>query len=70
MRFALLAWLALLIGCGGADRLSEACEDLGLMPGTPQFERCYNAKLARQRSGERSAIDTIRSIDVLAPLPR
>ena len=70
MRFLLLGWLALLFGCGGPDRLSEACEDLGLTPGTPQFQRCYNAKLARQKSGERSAIDTIRAIDVLTPLPR
>jgi hypothetical protein len=71
MRLLLLGGLALLIGCGGgSDRLSEACEDLGLTPGTPQFQRCYNAKLARQRAGERSAIDTIRSVDVLTPLPR
>jgi hypothetical protein len=70
MRFLFLGWLALLMGCGGRDRLSEACEDLGLTPGTPQFERCYNAKLARQRAGERSALDTIRATDVLTPLPR
>lgn len=67
-----LCWVGLpfLIGCGGPDRLSDACEELGLTPGTPQFQRCYNAKLARQKSGERSAIDTVRSIDVLTPLPR
>lgn len=70
MRFLLLGWLALLMGCGGQNRLSEACEDLGLTPGTPQFQRCYNAKVARQRAGERSALDTVRAIDVLTPLPR
>jgi hypothetical protein len=70
MRFLLLGWLAVLTGCAGPDRLAEACEGLGLTPGTAQFERCYQAKLARQKSGERSAIDTLRAIDVLTPLPR
>jgi hypothetical protein len=37
----------------------------GLVPGTPQYQKCADAKNQRQLSGTRSAIDTVRLVDVI-----
>jgi hypothetical protein len=66
MRVSLIGLLWLLCACAPrAPAYVQACEEYGLMPGTPQYQKCLNAKAKRQNAGVRSAIDTVRSVDVI-----
>jgi hypothetical protein len=66
MRFAVLGLFCLLAACAPrTPAYVQACEEYGLVPGTPQYQKCADAKARRQLSGARSAIDTVRSVDVI-----
>jgi hypothetical protein len=66
MRLLLLGLLPLVAACAGSPApFAQSCAGFGLAPGTPEYQRCQDAKTARQQSGTHSAIDTIRSIDVI-----
>jgi len=63
---AFLGCLWLLSACAaGPGPLVQSCEEWGLVPGTPAYQRCLNAKQGRENAGARSAVDTIRSVDVI-----
>jgi hypothetical protein len=66
MRVAWLGFFCLLVACAPrAASYATACEENGLMPGTAQYQKCVAAKAKRQDAGARSAIDTVRSVDVI-----
>jgi hypothetical protein len=65
MRFVVLGFVCLLAACAArTPAYVQACEEYGLVPGTPQYQKCVDAKTRQQLSGARSAIDTVRSVDV------
>jgi hypothetical protein len=66
MRVALLGLFCLLVACAPRDAsYATACEENGLIPGTLQYQKCVAAKVKRQDAGARSAVDTVRSVDVI-----
>lgn len=58
-------WLLLSACAAGPGPLVQSCEEWGLVPGTPAYQRCLNAKQARENAGARAAFDTVRSVDVI-----
>jgi hypothetical protein len=65
MRVGLIVLTGLLMGCAGPGPLTQSCEEFGLSPGTPQYQKCQDAKASRQISGTRSAIDTLHAVDAI-----
>jgi hypothetical protein len=65
LSISLVILCAIVAGCSsGPGTLALSCEEMGLAPGTVPYERCAERKAARQRAATRSAIDTVRSVDV------
>ena len=55
----------LLLGCAGPGPFAQSCDEFGLTPGTPQYQKCQNAKASREVSGTRSAVDTLHAVDAI-----
>jgi hypothetical protein len=56
--------LAAAASCG---RPGRPCQEFGLAPGTPEFQRCEAARAERESSATRGAVEMIRSIDAMRP---
>ena len=64
----LAAALSLAVAAGACAPLGQrACRDVGLSPGTPEFQRCQAAKDAREAAATRGAMEMIRSLDQFQP---
>ena len=45
----------------------QSCREFGLSPGTPEFQRCQEAKAGREAAATRGAVEMIRSLDAMQP---
>jgi hypothetical protein len=68
MRFlpgALVVFLAAAPAACGT--LAQSCQEFGLAPDTPEFQRCQAAKSGREASATRGAVDMVRALDAMRP---
>lgn len=61
------AVLALAAATASCASPGQSCSEYGLAPGTPEFQRCQQAKTARQAAATRGAVEMIRSLDAMQP---
>ena len=64
MRFIGLGVLVLAVLAGGCGAPLQSCKSLGLLPGSPEYQRCAAAQAERRDAATRGAVDTMRSLDV------
>jgi hypothetical protein len=60
----LLSLAAATAACG---TLAQSCQEFGLAPGTPDFERCQGARAGREAAATRGAVEMVRSLDAMRP---
>ena len=60
----LLSVAAATAACG---TLAQSCQEFGLSPGTPEYQRCQGARAGREAAATRGAVDMVRSLDAMRP---
>jgi hypothetical protein len=69
MRFIELGIVLLAAIVGGCGAPLQSCTSIGLLPGTPEYQRCEAAQATRRDAATRGAVDTLRSLDVRGMAP-
>ena len=65
--FRLAAAVSLAVAVAACALPGQACQEYGLSPGTPEYQRCQAAKAGREAAATRGAVEMIRSLDAMHP---
>jgi hypothetical protein len=64
MRLVSLGVILLASALAGCGAPLQSCASIGLLPGTPEYQRCEAAQASRRDAATRGAVETLRSLDM------